>query len=77
MNMLLCLLSILVYVHSQTFPCISFMDTYLTKLSYINITPLEDNQDALTAFSATLTSPYAAVLLRVLVMKMVFSHWRL
>ena len=38
MSVLLCLLSALVEVHSQTLPYVSFMGTNLTNHSYVNLT---------------------------------------
>ena len=38
MSVLLCLLSALVEVHSQTAPYVSFMGTNLTNHSYVNLT---------------------------------------
>jgi len=38
MSVLLCLLSALVEVHSQTVPYVSFMDTTLSNHSYVNLT---------------------------------------
>ena len=43
--MLLCLLSALVEVHSQTVPFVSFMGTSLTNHSYMNITLVGNIRD--------------------------------
>ena len=45
MSVLLCLLSALVEVHSQTVPFVSFMGTSLTNHSYMNITLVGNNRD--------------------------------
>ena len=49
MSVLLCLLSALVVVHSQTVPYVSFMGTNLTNHSYVNLTVVgrpEDGSDS-------------------------------
>ena len=45
MSVLLCLLSALVEVHSQTFPYVSFMGTNLTNHSYVDLTLVENLVD--------------------------------
>ena len=45
MSVLLCLLSALVEVHSQTVPYVSFMGTNLTNHSYVDLTLVEDAVD--------------------------------
>ena len=45
MTLLLCLLSAVVKVHSQTFPYVSFMGTNLTNHSYVNLTLVGRAQD--------------------------------
>ena len=45
MSVLLCLLSDLMEVHSQTFPYITFMGTNLTNHSYVNLTLVGDAMD--------------------------------
>jgi len=45
MSVLLCLLSALVEVHSQTVPYISFMGTNLPNHSYVNLTLVGDAMD--------------------------------
>ena len=45
MSVLLCLLSALVEVHSQTVPYVSFMGTNLTNHSYVNLTLVGNTLD--------------------------------
>ena len=45
MGVLLCLLSALVEVHSQTVPYVSFMGTNLTNHSYVNLTLVGSAED--------------------------------
>ena len=64
MSVLLCLLSALVEVHSQTVPYVSFMGTSLPNHSYVNLTLV--GTDGKTVYIATLTWRHAVMELRVL-----------
>ena len=64
MSVLLCLLSALVMVHSQTVPYVSFMGTNLTNHSYVNLTlvgNLRNGSDSVQCHTDLDTCCYAAV----------------